>query len=306
MDERNHEGELLDEIFKHQRDFSTKIGDDNRSPLAGNGFRTPRPERLGVHLPPIYGDGILSRQNSSSDGSNISRMSCHRIKDVDQLSFAEQLAVLRSGNLRRETNLFCNAAMTNMINPMSNRYNNITDLDLVRNRKALLEDLIAHQYLQDDSLFQPISGLSYNDSRIYHDEPRFPYSRMQRSGSHLHPNSGKFPSHGDRQSRIFSFNRKASGRNMGSQVYHDSTLANCLEVPSLDNADRNWLDSVELTDLMGRIKEVSMDQHGSRFIQQRLENASADDREKIFPEILSNAIALTTDVFGNYVIQKFF
>lgn len=47
-----------------------------------------------------------------------------------------------------------------------------------------------------------------------------------------------------------------------------------------------------------------MDQYGSRFIQQRLENTSADDRGKIFPEILSNAIALTTDVFGNYVIQK--
>jgi hypothetical protein len=47
-----------------------------------------------------------------------------------------------------------------------------------------------------------------------------------------------------------------------------------------------------------------MDQYGSRFIQQKLEIASPDVREKIFPEILSNAIALTTDVFGNYVIQK--
>ena len=47
-----------------------------------------------------------------------------------------------------------------------------------------------------------------------------------------------------------------------------------------------------------------MDQHGSRFIQQKLEEASPEDREKIFPEILANAIALTTDVFGNYVIQK--
>jgi pumilio RNA-binding family len=47
-----------------------------------------------------------------------------------------------------------------------------------------------------------------------------------------------------------------------------------------------------------------MDQYGSRFIQQKLENASTDDREKIFPEILSNITALATDVFGNYVIQK--
>ncbi|XP_062225230.1 pumilio homolog 2-like [Phragmites australis] len=316
MDERKHEEELLDEILKHRRGFSTKIGDDNRSPLPGNVFHTPRSERLDVRPPPIYGDGILRRQNSSLDGSNVSRMSHHHIKDVDHLSFAEQLAMLRSGNSHRETKLFRNAALTNMINPMSNRYNNITDLDLIRNRKALLEDLLAHQYLQDDSPFQPISGLSYNDSRIYHDEPCFPNSRMQRSGSHFHPHSGNIPSQGDcsgnipsqgdRQSRLFSFNRKASGRNMGSQVYHDNTLANYLEVPSLDNADRNRADSVELIDVMGHVKEVSMDQYGSRFIQQKLENASADDREKIFPEILSNAIALTTDVFGNYVIQKFF
>uniref|UniRef100_A0A0A9F4Z4 PUM-HD domain-containing protein n=1 Tax=Arundo donax TaxID=35708 RepID=A0A0A9F4Z4_ARUDO len=304
MDEMDHDEELLDEILKHHRDFSTKIGDDNLSPLAGNVFLTPRSERFGVRPPPMYGDGILRRQNSSLDVSNISRMSRHHLKDVDHLSFSEQLAMLRSGNLHRETNLFRNAAVTNMISPMSNRYDNITDLDLVRNRKALLEDLLAHQYLQDDSLFQPRSGLSYNDSRIYHDEPRFPCSRMQRSGSRFHPNSGNIPSH--RQSRLFSFNRKASGRNMGSQVYHENKLANCLEMSSLDNADRNGLDSVELTDVMGCVKEVSMDQYRSRFIQQKLENASADDREKIFPEILSNAIVLATDVFGNYVIQKFF
>jgi hypothetical protein len=47
-----------------------------------------------------------------------------------------------------------------------------------------------------------------------------------------------------------------------------------------------------------------MDQYGSRFIQQKLDHASASDREKIFPEILSNTVALATDVFGNYVIQK--
>jgi len=136
-----------------------------------------------------------------------------------------------------------------MINPMSNRYNSNTDFDLVRSRRAFLEDLLAEQYLQEDNL-------SYNDSRIYHDEPRFPYSRMQRSVSHFYPNSRHVVSHGDRQSRLFSLNRKAMGRNTGSQVYHDNTLANYQDVPSLDNADRNGLDSVELIDVVGRVKEV--------------------------------------------------
>ncbi|PAN37210.1 hypothetical protein PAHAL_7G068600 [Panicum hallii] len=298
MDEWNHGDELLDELLKRQRDFCTKIGDDNQRPLVGNVFGSPRSD---LRLPPIYGDGILRRQTSALDGSNVSRMSRHHLKDVDHLSLAEQLAMMRSGNLPRGVNLSRNTAMSNMINPMNNRYNNIStrDLDYVRNRRAFLEDLLAQEYLQDDNLL-------YNDSGIYHDEPRFPRARMQRSGSHFHPNPGNIQSHGDRQSRLFSFNRKATFRNIGSQFYHDNTLANYLDVPSLDNADRNGADSVDLVDVLGHVKEVSMDQYGSRFIQQKLENASPDEREKIFPEILSNAIALTTDVFGNYVIQKFF
>ncbi|RLM66228.1 hypothetical protein C2845_PM16G02660 [Panicum miliaceum] len=289
MDEWNHGDELLDELLKRQRDFCTKIGDDNQRTLVGNVFGSPRSD---LRPPPIYGDGILRRQTSALDGSNVSRMSHHHLKDVDHLSLAEQLAMMRSGNLPRGVNLSRNTAMSNMINPMNNRYNNIStrDLGYVRNRRAFLEDLLAQEYLQDDNLL-------YNDSRIYHDEPRFPCARMQRSGSHFHPNPGNIQSHGDRQSRLFSFNRKATGRNIGSQFYHDNTLANYLDVPSLDNADRSGADSVDLVDVLGHVKEVR---------QQKLENASPDEREKIFPEILSNAIALTTDVFGNYVIQKFF
>ena len=49
-----------------------------------------------------------------------------------------------------------------------------------------------------------------------------------------------------------------------------------------------------------------MDQHGSRFIQQKLEVASDDNKQMIFVEILPKALTLMTDVFGNYVIQKFF
>lgn len=245
MDQRNHGEELLDELLKRQRNFS-KIGDENQSPLARNVFRAHRSD---VHPPPIYGDGILRRQTSALDGSNVSRINRRHIKGVDYLSLAEQLAIVQSGNLPGGTNPPRNAAMTNMINPMSNRYSSITELDLVRNQRVFLEDLLPHQCLQDDNL-------SYNDSRIYHDELRIPYSRMQRSESHFYPNSRNILSHGDRQSRLFSFNRKATGRNNGSQVYHDNSLANYLDVPSFDNADRNGADSVELVDVLGRVKEV--------------------------------------------------
>lgn len=52
--------------------------------------------------------------------------------------------------------------------------------------------------------------------------------------------------------------------------------------------------------------EFSGDQHGSRFIQQKLESASTEDKQIVFDEILPNSLQLMTDVFGNYVIQKFF
>ena len=43
-----------------------------------------------------------------------------------------------------------------------------------------------------------------------------------------------------------------------------------------------------------------------RFIQQKLEHASLTEKALIFNEILSAAYSLMMDVFGNYVIQKFF
>jgi mRNA-binding protein PUF3 len=62
----------------------------------------------------------------------------------------------------------------------------------------------------------------------------------------------------------------------------------------------------ELKDLYEHIVEFSGDQHGSRFIQGKLETANSDEKEQIFREIQPNAVQLMTDVFGNYVIQKMF
>ncbi|CAM0143009.1 mRNA binding protein puf3 [Umbelopsis sp. WA50703] len=62
----------------------------------------------------------------------------------------------------------------------------------------------------------------------------------------------------------------------------------------------------ELKDIAGHIVEFSGDQHGSRFIQQKLETANSEEKQLVFEEIIPNALQLMTDVFGNYVVQKFF
>ena len=59
-------------------------------------------------------------------------------------------------------------------------------------------------------------------------------------------------------------------------------------------------------DIYGHIVEFAGDQHGSRFIQQKLESANSDDKDNVFAELKPNIIPLMKDVFGNYVIQKFF
>lgn len=44
----------------------------------------------------------------------------------------------------------------------------------------------------------------------------------------------------------------------------------------------------------------------NRFIQLKLERATPAERQLVFNEILQAAYQLMVDVFGNYVIQKFF
>ncbi|XP_020823072.1 pumilio homolog 2 isoform X6 [Phascolarctos cinereus] len=74
----------------------------------------------------------------------------------------------------------------------------------------------------------------------------------------------------------------------------------------LEDFRNNRFPNLQLRDLMGHIVEFSQDQHGSRFIQQKLERATPPERQMVFTEILQAAYQLMTDVFGNYVIQKFF
>ncbi|GAA5971144.1 hypothetical protein JCM11641_004160 [Rhodosporidiobolus odoratus] len=68
------------------------------------------------------------------------------------------------------------------------------------------------------------------------------------------------------------------------------------------NRNRSW----ELPDLIGHIVEFAGDQLGSRHIQTKLDTATTDEKNMVFQEILPNMLQLSTDVFANYVIQKFF
>lgn len=60
----------------------------------------------------------------------------------------------------------------------------------------------------------------------------------------------------------------------------------------------------ELSEIRGRVAEMSRDQAGSRFLQQKYETASLEDKQMVFEEIFRCGFSLMIDVFGNYVVQK--
>ena len=88
----------------------------------------------------------------------------------------------------------------------------------------------------------------------------------------------------------------------------DSEVGNNLRSPLLEEfrASTKTSRRFELKEIYNHVVEFSGDQHGSRFIQQKLETANSDEKEQIFRELRPNALPLMADVFGNYVIQKFF
>eukprot|EP01061_Rhynchopus_euleeides_P039519 TRINITY_DN6781_c3_g1_i1.p1 TRINITY_DN6781_c3_g1~~TRINITY_DN6781_c3_g1_i1.p1 ORF type:complete len:388 (+),score=141.40 TRINITY_DN6781_c3_g1_i1:61-1164(+) len=63
---------------------------------------------------------------------------------------------------------------------------------------------------------------------------------------------------------------------------------------------RNW----DCSMIRGHVAEFARDQDGSRMIQRRLEKFADTDLDIVFNELMPEALALMTDVFGNYVIQK--
>ena len=63
---------------------------------------------------------------------------------------------------------------------------------------------------------------------------------------------------------------------------------------------------IEIRDIKDHVVECSMDQYGSRFIQQKYDVTTEEEKELIVSEILPEAYSLMNDVFGNYVVQKLF
>lgn len=107
-----------------------------------------------------------------------------------------------------------------------------------------------------------------------------------------------------------SVRRCGSGRGRGGHPHdghsrmgqrRDDSQGRGASLPSHDEGSR-W----ELADVRGQLAEISMDQHGSRLIQEKLDRCTPEERVWVFDELFPDSRRLMADVFGNYVIQKLF
>ncbi|KAK6142155.1 hypothetical protein DH2020_005210 [Rehmannia glutinosa] len=88
--------------------------------------------------------------------------------------------------------------------------------------------------------------------------------------------------------------------------WHLDNMDNGFASSLLEEFKSNKTKCFELSEISGHVVEFSADQYGSRFIQQKLETSTTEEKNMVFKEIFPQALTLITDVFGNYVIQKFF
>jgi transcriptional regulator CtsR len=166
----------------------------------------------------------------------------------------------------------------------------------------------------------PLGGHHHPGLAYYHGDPRMPvhgshepmYIRAYPGGYDSrdgdlrmkYPKDRHMRDDRDRRDRGGSGMRdRDRGRSMVSSGGAGSGTGSLLEeFRASFGKSRRW----ELRDLQGHIVQFCRDQHGSRFIQQRLEVATPEEKSMFFQEILPHAQSLMTDVFGNYVIQKLF
>ncbi|RZC75895.1 hypothetical protein C5167_001287 [Papaver somniferum] len=232
----------------------------------------------------------------AADLQNLHRMGSNGVHPMDPLFLqylrtAEYAAALNDPSLDR--------------NYMGGSYADILSL-----QKAYLGALISPK----SQYGLPYAGKSGGMNQGYYGNASYGLGGMSYPNSLINPilpNSPVGPGspmrHSERNMRFASGMRNLGGNVTGS--WHSEVGGNMDDSFSsslLEEFKNNKTKSFELSEIAGHVVEFSADQYGSRFIQQKLETASEEEKNMVFQEIIPQGLALMTDVFGNYVIQKFF
>ncbi|KAK4790632.1 hypothetical protein SAY86_017936 [Trapa natans] len=241
--------------------------------FGGGAFSLSGPEPIGL--------AGMPNQLSSGSSFQASLMDPIQLQYFRAQNYAAQLATINDTSLAR--------------NYFGTDYMNLIEL-----QKAYLEALQSHQKSQYSVPGGGKQGYLSPHNNYYGNI--YPGSLL--AGGIL-PNSPVGPGSPVRQSELMRF---PSGMGNLTPWHLDAGFGMEQGFASslLEEFKSNKTRCFELSDIAGHIAEFSADQYGSRFIQQKLETAAAEEKNMVYQEIMPQALSLMTDVFGNYVIQKFF
>ncbi|KAK1434857.1 hypothetical protein QVD17_00611 [Tagetes erecta] len=246
--------------------------------------------RFGLESPNMSRIGNQMAGNALQ-ASFLDPMYLQYLRSTEYAAAAAQIAALSDPTIDRS-------------NYLGNSYNDLL-------QKAYLGTLLSPQKSQYGSVqYVGASGSPHHHG--YYGNPAFGVG-LSYPGSPLAspiPNSPRGPGS---PIRLGELNTRFSPqmRNLGSGSgvmghWHLDGGDNSFASSLLEDFKSNKTKSFELSEINGHVVEFSADQYGSRFIQQKLETATTEDKNMVFQEIFPQALTLMTDVFGNYVIQKFF
>lgn len=247
----------------------------------------------------VIGGGLPSG-TAASEVHNLGRMGNQMTGNAVQAPYVDPmyLPYLRSSEYAAQLAALNDPSMDR--NYLGNSYMNILEL-----QKAYLGTLLSPQKSQYSVPLGSKSGGSNHHG--YYGNPAFgvgmSYPGSPMAGSVI-PNSPVGPGS---PMRLPTGMRNLPGSIMGpwhldAGCNMDESFASSL----LEEFKSNKTKCFELSEISGHVVEFSADQYGSRFIQQKLETATIEEKNMVYQEIMPQALALMTDVFGNYVVQKFF
>ncbi|KAI3458670.1 hypothetical protein Pfo_015333 [Paulownia fortunei] len=190
----------------------------------------------------------------------------------------------------------------------SNEYSAAALNDLRMNRESLANSHVEFLALQKAYFEALLQNNGFHGNSAFGLGFPYPGNTM---GAPVFPNSpigsGGPVRHVEQIMRFPSNLRNIAGNFMGPWPSElGCNLEESFAASLLDEFKGNKTRCFELAEIAGHVVEFSADQYGSRFIQQKLETASIQEKNMVFHEIMPQALSLMTDVFGNYVIQKFF
>ncbi|GLT67023.1 hypothetical protein SLA2020_393580 [Shorea laevis] len=258
----------------------------------------------------LLGGGLVSGQNISAAASethHLNRVGSQIAGNAIQAPFALNdpmyLQYLRTSEYAAQLAALNDPSMDR--NFLGNSYMNLVEL-----QKAYLGALLSPQKSQYGVALGGKSSSSnhhgFYGSPTYGVGMSFPGSPL---ASSVIPNSPVGPGspirHGELNMRFPSGMRNLTGGVMGPWNL-DGGMDGGYASSLLEEFKSNKTKCFELSEIATHVVEFSADQYGSRFIQQKLETATNEEKNMVYEEIMPQALALMTDVFGNYVIQKFF